>query len=81
MRKNDLAEYGPGIVLYFQILKYLAVVFLLMTILSLPAYFFYWCGNASSTADFTNIKYVLAALSLGNIGNCNLYFIIIFIIA
>lgn len=40
-----------------------------MTIINLPAYFFFWCGNASTGANYTNLKYILTALSLGNIGN------------
>lgn len=36
VRKTDLNEYGVGIVLYFQFLKYVGIIMFLLTILSVP---------------------------------------------
>lgn len=69
-RQSDLTPYGEGVVLYFMFLKFLALLFLLMSILSIPAYLFYWTGNAANIAEYKNVKYALAAFSLGNIGAC-----------
>jgi hypothetical protein len=43
-----------------------------MSFLSIPAYIFYWSGNATDIAAYSNIKYALAAFSLGNIGSSKL---------
>lgn len=41
--------------------------------MSIPAYFFYWSGNASNLSEYRNVKWALAAFSLGNIGQCKLF--------
>lgn len=64
-RKSDLSEYGPGIVTYFQSLKYFTWVFLVMTILSIPSMTFYVSGNMAIP---NNLKSAITAISLGNIG-------------
>ena len=70
-RKTDLAPYGVGIVLYFQFLKHLILCFFLMSLLSVPAYIFYFSGNASGQKlDVSNVKNLMTAFSLGNIGQC-----------
>jgi hypothetical protein len=66
-RQSQLAPYGVGITLYFQFLKYIAGLLFLVSLLSTPAYIFYYSGNSSALAQ-VNIKNILAALSLGNIG-------------
>lgn len=51
-RKSDMQEYGIGIVLYFQFLKYLGCVFFLLTLLSLPSmYLFYKANPVNSVFD------------------------------
>eukprot|EP00347_Sterkiella_histriomuscorum_P015842 403355479 len=67
-RQSEFSRYGLGMVLYFQFLKHIAIVFAIMAVLSIPAYIFYFSGNQSDTSNYTNLKYVLAAFSLGNIG-------------
>lgn len=39
-----------------------------MSLLSVPAYVFYFSGNSADSESYTSLKYVLAAFSLGNIG-------------
>ncbi|CDW83214.1 UNKNOWN [Stylonychia lemnae] len=67
-RKSDFSRYGIGIVLYFQFLKHMTIVFCLMALLSIPAYIFFFSGNSADTSNYSNLKYILAAFSLGNIG-------------
>ena len=56
---------GPGVVVYFQSLKYFTFLFLIMTILSVPSMLFYMSGNMAIPND---LKASLTAISLGNIG-------------
>jgi hypothetical protein len=67
MRQSDIREMGVGISVYFKMLKFLMCLFLWFSFLSIPAYVFYSTGNEAGLKD-TSIKYVLSALSLGNIG-------------
>lgn len=68
-RQTDLAQYGVGIALYFQFLKHIVWMFFIVSLMSVPAYVFFYSGN-SSKLEATNIKNVLTAFSLGNIGQC-----------
>lgn len=43
-RKSDLDEIGIGISLYFKMLKSLMVLFVIATILSIPAYVYFSAG-------------------------------------
>lgn len=62
---------GPGMSAYFKGMKFMIVMFVWFTILSLPAYFFYCTGNLAGLQENKNsIKYIFSALSLGNIGEC-----------
>ena len=61
-------QYGPGVVVYFQTLKYIGWMFFWMTFLSLPAMAFYVSGNKSIPSD---LKAAITAISLGNIGSSN----------
>ena len=67
-RQSDLSEYGVGIVLYFQFLKYLAALFLLLTILSLPSFLCFSFGTTPGTP-------LMSKFTLGNLGqsskSCN----------
>lgn len=68
-RKTELVPYGVGISLYFQFLKHMTYTLFFLTFLSLPAYAFYFSGNNSGTnLETLNIKNLLAAFSIGNIG-------------
>jgi hypothetical protein len=56
-------------------MKYMIMMFFVMSIVSIPAYAFYWSGNASDISSYSNIKYALAAFTLGNIGASKLFVI------
>ena len=62
-RHSDISAYGTGIVVYFQTLKYMACLYFLMSILSLPAMILYSKG-AKDILDGGTI----ARFSLGNMG-------------
>ena len=47
-RKTDLNEYGVGIVLYYQFLKYLGIMMLIASILSIPSCLLFYHGPAFS---------------------------------
>jgi hypothetical protein len=59
---------GAGVTLYFKMLKYLIVLFFLLTILSIPSYFLYYLGGDSLDFSTFDIKTFLTIFSLGNIG-------------
>ena len=65
-RKSDLEEYGVGSVLYFQFLKYMAMLFGFMVLLSIPSMLFFYSG---SSLGGTNIQAIIRATSLGNLGS------------
>ena len=67
-RESDLAQYGVGSVLYFQFLKFMACMFILMLILASPAMFFFFYGQKIEDSSFTAI---VKASSLGNLGSSN----------
>ena len=46
-----LEPYGVGLVLYFKFLKYMTVVFLLMSFAVAPSISFFWLGSSFSTED------------------------------
>lgn len=47
-RKSEFAHYGPGVVIYFQFVKYMIWVAVALTILSIPQFIFYYSGNVMS---------------------------------
>lgn len=55
-RASDFTTYGVGITLYFQFLKFLATMFLIMTVVSIPAYIFFSSGNSSVQQTSTDLK-------------------------
>lgn len=67
IRKSEFTNYGVGVTLYFQFLKFLSMMFLMLTILSVPAYIFYFSGTQSDDGS-GDMKSFLGKLSLGNIG-------------
>ena len=50
-KESVLEPYGVGLVLYFKFLKFMTVVFLLMSIAVAPSIAFYWLGSSYSAAD------------------------------
>ncbi|CDW73927.1 UNKNOWN [Stylonychia lemnae] len=69
-KHSDLREMGVGVTVYFKMLKFLMILFLWFSFLSLPAYLFYYNGNEVSYDKLT-LKYFLSAFSLGNIGQAS----------
>jgi len=67
MRESDFREMGVGISVYFKFLKFMMLLFLWFTVLSIPAYFFYYTGNQTPVQK-KDLNYALSALTLGNIG-------------
>jgi pilus assembly protein TadC len=67
-RKSDFTQYGPGVVIYFQFIKYWATIMFLLTLFSLPAFIFYYSGNIISRMKNPDMTDVFTAFTLGNIG-------------
>ena len=64
--KGELEAYGVGISLYFKYLKYLTVVYFVLTVLAVPALVIYSLGGKLSDVE-TSIQY-LPETTLGNLG-------------
>jgi hypothetical protein len=47
-RQGDLGLLGPGINLYFKMLKYFSCTFFIFFLISLPSIFIFWSGGAFS---------------------------------
>jgi hypothetical protein len=67
-RESEFAHYGPGVVIYFQFVKYMMWVAALLTVLSIPKFIFYYSGNVMSKQNTNDMKDVFSAFTLGNIG-------------
>ena len=52
-------------VVYFQFVKYMACLYFIMGVLSLPAMVFFYSGNKSNVATFNEL---ITMVSVGNIG-------------
>jgi hypothetical protein len=50
-RKTDFKEYGVGIVLYYQFLKYLQIMMFLFTIMNIPNYLLFFHGTVSTRSN------------------------------
>ncbi len=50
-RKSGIRNLGVGISVYFKLLKFMMILFLWFTFLSIPAYFFYITGNSSDNKN------------------------------
>ena len=44
-RKSDFEPFGVGIVVYFQLMKYMAMMFLLLSLVSIPTMVFFFYGT------------------------------------
>jgi hypothetical protein len=76
-RKTDLAEIGTGVSLYFKMLKYLIILFLLFSIISIPSFIFYASGTRIDHREegTSATNYILSVLSIGNLGESKNIFI------
>jgi hypothetical protein len=57
---------GPGAVLYFQMLKGLGILFLILSILNIPIYLL--LADATAHNDYSNLNKSFGYLTLGNLG-------------
>jgi hypothetical protein len=55
-RASDFTTYGVGMTLYFQFLKFLSLMFLIMTVISAPAYIFFASGNPARQEASSDLK-------------------------
>lgn len=67
-RESDLTQYGPGIVIYFQFLKFLIYIGLFMTLISMPAFILYQSGSLITNKANPDLTDLFSSFSLGNIG-------------
>ena len=63
-------NYGVGVVFYFQFLKYMACLYFVMALLSVPAMTIFYHGNTERSSDL-ELSAVIAQFSLGNLGASN----------
>mmetsp|Transcript_21 Transcript_21/g.39 ORF Transcript_21/g.39 Transcript_21/m.39 type:complete len:1400 (+) Transcript_21:55-4254(+) len=50
-KPSVLEPYGIGLVLYFKFLKFMTVIFLLMSLALAPSMYFYWVGSSMTKED------------------------------
>jgi len=48
-RESEFAHYGPGVVIYFQFVKYMMWVSVIMSLLAIPKFVLYYSGNVMSS--------------------------------
>jgi len=68
LHTSDLAQYGTGVVLFFQFLKYMSVVFFFLTVLAIPQMVLSvsFKVNLQKTWSTSHYKGTLRLLTLGN---------------
>jgi len=64
LRRSDLAADAPGLVLYFQFLKYMTGVFTILLVLAIPNMLFFYHGQPGNINGFNS---AITSLSVGNI--------------
>lgn len=68
-RHSDLESLGPGISLYFKMLKYFSCYFFLFVLLSIPNLIIFASGNGFYNENISGIEKGLSMLSLGNLNS------------
>lgn len=72
-RRSDLAEYGEGIVSYFQLLKYMSILYFVAAVVSIPTMLFYSSGNSEfSQLNILEPESLIQWLSLAALGDSNI---------
>ena len=70
--KRDIPDFirdiGLGPSLYLLTLKALCKIFLSLTILNLPAFYFFYCGTESKNRDLSSMSQFFAQFAMGNLG-------------
>jgi hypothetical protein len=54
-RQSDFAQYGAGVVAYFQFLKYMIWLFFCMSLTAIPSMIFYYSGNKTTSDNFREL--------------------------
>ena len=67
-RKSDFTKYGSGVVIYFQFIKFWTMIMFFLSLLSAPAFIFYYSGNILSVMKNPDMKDVFTAFTIGNLG-------------
>jgi hypothetical protein len=55
-RASEFTTYGVGMTLYFQFLKFLTMMFLILAFVNIPAYIFFASGNSSALETSKDLK-------------------------
>lgn len=69
MRRSDFARLGVGVSLYFKFIKYAIWIFMIMSILSIPALTFFIGSSRDTENTNVGIYTALASTTLGNLGS------------
>ena len=68
-RKSDIDELGPGVGLYFKMLKFLTYLFFVFSILSIPSLFIFMSGEGFINSKLHPVMYWLSSTTLGSVNN------------
>lgn len=66
-RKSDIDELGPGVGLYFKMLKYLSCLFFLFIILSVPSLAIFLSGESYINSDLHPAIYWVTSTTMGSL--------------
>ena len=69
-RRSDLEPYGPGIVVFFQFIKYLLLMYCVMTVLAIPIMIVYYSRDTEGLSY--NFKSMITLISVGNSGESDI---------
>lgn len=72
-RESELKEFGSGMVLYFKLLKFLAFLMLVLSLISLPSFIFFHSERQGQEKDHSSIKHLATYFTLGNLGACKFF--------
>lgn len=69
LRETQLRDLGPGISLYFKFTKHLILLYLFLTIITIPHVVFYILGGTQEYEDSKTITSFFGLTTLGNLGS------------
>ena len=67
-RESEFAHYGPGVVIYFQFVKYMMWLAVIISLLAIPKYILYYSGNVMSRQNTQDLNDIFSSFTLGNLG-------------
>ena len=65
-RRSDIDELGPGVGLYFKMVKYLSMIFFFFTLLSAPNLIIFLSGEGFINSELHPVMYWLSSTTLGS---------------